>query len=58
MFAYDRLKVLRRVNQNFDIHLYLNDLKTLWTKEKRLELTKDIPEDQLHNPVVIVNEEP
>ncbi len=45
MFAYDKLKVLRKVNVSYEIHLFLNDLKSLWTKEKRLELIKDIPED-------------
>lgn len=47
--ARDRLQILRRVNSCFDVLLYDQDLKQL-PKERREEMIKDIPLDELHAP--------
>lgn len=47
LMAVDRLQVLRRPNQDYDILLFECDLKPNVPKERRQELIKDLPESEL-----------
>jgi hypothetical protein len=48
IFAADRLKVLRRQNENYEIMLFESDLlKAHVPKDKRIELVKGLTEDEL-----------
>ena len=47
LFAYDKLEVLRRQNDSYEIMLFELDIKQKLAKEKRQELVRDIPEHEL-----------
>jgi hypothetical protein len=52
IFAADRLKVLRRQNELFDIVLYEADLhRAHMPKDKRLDLIQGLSESELVQPV-------
>jgi hypothetical protein len=45
--AADKLRVFRRNNSIYEILLYESDLKPHMSKEKKSELIKDLPEEDL-----------
>jgi hypothetical protein len=47
IIAQDKLKILRRQNEHFQVKLFEHDLKSHLPKEKRLELLKNVPECDL-----------
>lgn len=48
IFAADRLKVLRDKNEKYEVMLFEADLvKSHMPKDKRIEMTKGIPEAEL-----------
>lgn len=53
IFAADRLKVLRRQNEKFDIMLYEADLqKAHMPKDRRLDLIQGLSESELVQPAL------
>ena len=58
VFAADRLRVLRRQHEFFEILLYPDDLKVLTSKEKRQELLQGVPPEELLTPPASLDQQP